>query len=407
MAALCVVKFSSVALKFLILSLSALGLFLSLWIILPAPTMLLLTLSVGAPEVSPWLSCGNAILFLLTLKGVRRDRLRQAALSLSAAGLFLSVLPLSQFSIVAQQTDAAMNRAFGSHYLAALPQTVLTRMRVSPFDAADALRGIATKTAVRFTPNIPFTQTDGVPLKLDVYRPPQVGRYPAIVMVHGGAWRGGSPAQNADFSRYMASQGYVVWAIAYRLAPRYQFPAQIEDVQSALTFIQQHAAQYETDPQRLALMGRSAGAHLAMLAAYAPNAPIRALIDYYGPVDLEAGYRDVPCPDPLDTRAVLQSFLGGSPDERPDLYRQASPIRYVTPQVAHPLPPSLLIYGGRDRVVQAKYGRALEQRLQSVGTQAAFLEIPWADHAFDTVFNGLSNQLALYHTERFLAWALR
>jgi acetyl esterase/lipase len=400
-------KFSSVALKFLMLSLSGVGLFLSLWIILPAPTLPLLTLSVGAPEVSLWLLGANATLFLLTLKGVRRGRLRQTALSLSTAGLLLSLLPLSQFSIVAQQTDAAMNRAFGDRYLAALPQPVLAQMRVSPFDAADALRGIVAKSAVRFTPNIPFAQPDGVPLKLDVYRPPQVGRYPAIIMVHGGAWRGGSPAQNADFSRYMASQGYVVWAIAYRLAPRYRFPAQIEDVQSALTFIRQHAAQYETDPQRLALMGRSAGAHLAMLAAYAPNAPIRALIDYYGPVDLEAGYRDVPCPDPLDTRGVLQSLLGGSPDEQPDLYRQASPIHFVTPHRTHPLPPSLLIYGGRDRVVQAKYGRALEQQLQSVGTQVAFLEIPWADHAFDTVFNGLSNQLALYHTERFLAWALR
>jgi acetyl esterase/lipase len=400
-------KFSSVALKSLMLSLSAVGFFLSLWIILPAPTLPLLTLSVGAPEVSPWLLGGNATLFLLTLKGVRRGRLRQTALSLSTAGLLLCLLPLSQFAIVAQQADAAMNRAFGDHYLAALPRPVLAQMRVSPFDAADALRGIVAKSAVRFTPNIPFAQPDGVPLKLDVYRPPQVGRYPAIVMVHGGAWRGGSPAQNADFSRYMASQGYVVWAIAYRLAPRYRFPAQIEDVQSALAFIRQHAAQYETDPQRLALMGRSAGAHLAMLAAYAPNAPIRALIDYYGPVDLEAGYRDVPCPDPLDTRGVLQSLLGGSPDERPDLYRQASPIHLVAPDRTHPLPPSLLIYGGRDRVVQAKYGRALEQQLQSVGTQAAFLEIPWADHAFDTVFNGLSNQLALYHTERFLAWALR
>ncbi|WP_404787451.1 alpha/beta hydrolase fold domain-containing protein [Altericista sp. CCNU0014] len=390
-----------------ILVLSAAGFFLSLWIFLPAPTLPLLTLSVGAPEVSPWLLGVNAILFLLTLKGVRRDRLRQAALSLSTVGLLLSLWPLSQFSTVAQRADAAMNRAFGSHYLAALPQSVLTRMRLGPFDAADALRGIALKTAIRFTPHISFAQPDGVSLQLDVYRPPQVGRYPGIIVIHGGAWRGGGPAQNAEFSRYMASQGYVVWAIAYRLAPRYQFPAQIEDVQSALNFIRKHATQYETDPQRLALMGRSAGAHLAMLAAYAPNAPIRALVDYYGPVDLAAGYRDVPCPDPLDTRGVLQSLLGGSPDERPELYRQASPITYIAPRGDRPLPPSLLIYGGRDRVVQAKYGRALEQRLRAAGTQAAFLEIPWADHAFDTVFNGLSNQLALYHTERFLAWALR
>jgi acetyl esterase/lipase len=80
----------------------------------------------------------------------------------------------------------------------------------------------------------------------------------------------------------------------------------------------------------------------------------------------------------------------------------ASPINYVT----RPLPPSMLVYGGQDRVVMAKFGRALAEQLQAVGDRPVFLEIPWANHSFDAVFNGLSNQLALYYTERFLAWAL-
>jgi acetyl esterase/lipase len=71
------------------------------------------------------------------------------------------------------------------------------------------------------------------------------------------------------------------------------------------------------------------------------------------------------------------------------------------------LPPSLLIYGGRDHVVQSKYGRALGLALREQGNQAVFIEIPWADHVFDAVFGGISNQLALYYTERFLGWALR
>lgn len=395
-------------LKSTMFGLSVVGFFLSLWIILPAPTMLLVPLSVGAPEVSPWLLIGNALFFVLALRGARRDRLLRAALGLSTAGLLLSFVPLSQFSTVAQRMDAVMNQAFGSTYLTDLPNATLAQMRVSPFSFADALQGIPNKAAVRYTPNIPFAQPDGVTLKLDVYQPPQVnGSYPAIVMIYGGAWRSGSPTQNAKFSRYMASQGYVVWAIAYRLTPRYQFPAQIEDVQSALAFIRQHAAEYETDPDRLALMGRSAGAHLAMLAAFSPNASVRALVDYYGPVDLAAGYRDVPFPDPIDSRKVLKAFMGSTPDERPELYEKASPISYVTSTMNHQLPPSLLVYGGRDHIVQAKYGRILAQRLNQVGTPVAFLEIPWADHAFDAVFSGVSNQLALYHTERFLAWALK
>ena len=65
------------------------------------------------------------------------------------------------------------------------------------------------------------------------------------------------------------------------------------------------------------------------------------------------------------------------------------------------------MYGGRDNIVQAKFGRTLRDRLRTVGSRAIFLEIPWAEHAFDAVFNGVSSQLALYYTERFLAWALQ
>jgi acetyl esterase/lipase len=67
----------------------------------------------------------------------------------------------------------------------------------------------------------------------------------------------------------------------------------------------------------------------------------------------------------------------------------------------------LLIYGSRDHIVESKYGRGLAQSLTAQGNQAVFIEIPWADHAFDSVFQGVSNQFALYYTERFLAWALQ
>jgi acetyl esterase/lipase len=75
--------------------------------------------------------------------------------------------------------------------------------------------------------------------------------------------------------------------------------------------------------------------------------------------------------------------------------------------VTRPLPPSLLIYGDRDYLVQSKFGQGLYDQLKAVESSAVLIRIPWADHAFDAVFNGVSNQLALYYTERFLAWALR
>ncbi|HEY9727627.1 MAG TPA: alpha/beta hydrolase [Chroococcales cyanobacterium] len=395
-------KFIPEAYKILLLLLSGLGLFLSAWIVIPAPTFSLLPLSVGAPEVSPWLVGLNAIAILLALTS-KMIWLRRVALAFGVAGLIVSLLPVSQLPATNRQADTAMVQALGADYLTKIPQSVQAQMRPQPFVLADVFRGIPTRQ-VRYTSGIPFAAPDGVSLTLDIYQPPQVGRYPAIVVIYGGAWQRGSPSDNAEFNRYMAARGYVVWAIAYRHAPRYRFPAQIEDVQAALAFIQQHATEYETDLERIALLGRSAGAHLAMLAAYRPDAPrIRAVVNYYGPVNLTKGYYDLPHPDPIDVRAVLKAFLGGSPDELPELYRQASPISYVS----QPQPPSLLVYGGQDHIIQAKFGRTLGDRLQAVGSQVIFLEIPWAEHAFDAVFNGVSNQLALYYTERFLAWALQ
>lgn len=70
------------------------------------------------------------------------------------------------------------------------------------------------------------------------------------------------------------------------------------------------------------------------------------------------------------------------------------------------LPPTLLLYGSRDHVVEARFGRMLSERLRSAGTTCVLLEIPWAEHAFDVIPSGLSSQIALYYVERFLAWAL-
>ncbi|HEY9735113.1 MAG TPA: alpha/beta hydrolase, partial [Trichocoleus sp.] len=245
-------------------------------------------------------------------------------------------------------------------------------------------------------------------LTLEVYQPPadfpQSPPRPTVVVIYGGAWQRGTPTQDPQLSRYLAAQGYVVVAVDYRHAPQYRFPAQLEDVERAIAFVCDHAAEYEVDCDRMAVLGRSAGAHLAMLAAYrSSSVPLRAVVNYYGPVDLASAYRNPPVPDPIDTRGVLNAFLGAGPDQVPELYRQASPLAAVQPQ----LPPTLMFYGGRDNVVEAKYGRELAQQLQATGNSVVYIEIPWADHSFDAVFNGVSNQLAVYYIERFLAHVLR
>jgi acetyl esterase/lipase len=385
-----------------ILFLGLAGLFLSLWIVVPAPTAFLLPLGVGAPEISPWLIGINTIALLGLSFSRIRGRLKLFILTCSLLGLGLSLLPLAQFPATNRQIDAEMRATLGDDFLASVPATTRQLLRPQPLVLADIFRGIALED-VRIDRGRVFARPGGTALTLNVYRPLNSGRYPTIVVIYGGAWQSGSPDNKANFSRYMAAQGYTVIAIEYRHAPQYRFPAQLDDVKTALDYIQTHAENLSVDLNHLAVLGRSAGAQLAAIAAYESTVLIQAVVNYYGPVDLVAGYQDPPVPDPINTRAVLRTFLGGPPDTALDLYRQASPINYVTSN----LPPTLLVYAGRDHVVQAKYGRQLYEQLQAAGNQVVWLEIPWADHAFDTIFNGLSNQLALYHTERFLAWALK
>jgi acetyl esterase/lipase len=195
-----------------------------------------------------------------------------------------------------------------------------------------------------------------------------------------------------------------VVAADYRHAPEATWPAQIEDVRSALDWVALHASEYEGDTSRLALLGRSAGAQLALLAAYQAGASrVRAVVSLYGPTDLIAGWREPPHPDPLNVRAILETYLRGTPDTAFARYQEASPVAYVSARI----PPTLLLNGGRDHVVSPRFGRELDEQLQKAGAVSVLLEIPWAEHAFDALPNGLSGQIALYYTERFLGWALR
>ncbi len=383
--------------------LAAIALFLSSWIVIPAPNSFLLPLGVGAPEVSPFLLLSQGILLGLALRIKFPAPLKTLVIAMATMGLVLSSLPLLQVPATVRRAEAQMQSILGADYSSQLPPNGQPFLRSSPFALIDLVRGlpegaIAPQHQTVLTP-------DGAVLAVEIYQPPSALRpHPAIVTLYGGAWQRGAPAATARFSAYMAAQGYTVFAIDYRHAPKHQFPTQIEDVQTALTWISDRATTYSIDPSRMALVGWSAGAHLAMLATYGPGAlPVQAVVSYYGPVNLAAGYYNPPVPDPIDTTAVLESFLGGNPEELPELYRQASPISSVRPG----LPPTLLIYGQRDHLVQLSYGQQMYERLTSSGNPAALIVIPWAEHAFDAVFRGPGNQIALYYTERFLAWALR
>jgi len=381
--------------------LSSLGLFLSSWIVIPAPIFALLPLGVGVPEISPLLFAGNSLLLGFSLLQRQRWFLRHVAIAFSTCAMILSSLPLLQLPATIKQADIQMQSALGADYQTQISDAEKARMRSYPVILADLVRGLPTPKARRDHQS--FSAEDGTSLDLEIYRPTTTGLHPSIIAIYGGGWQSGEPEHNARFHAYMAHQGYTVVAIDYRHAPHYRFPTQLQDVQTALQWVSQNAADYEIDTTRIALLGWSAGAHLALLAAYQTDViPLRAVVSYYGPTNLTAGYQDPPIPDPIDTRAILEAFLGGSATQLPRQYELASPLHYVKLG----LPPSLLIYGSRDHLVKPVFGQQLYDLLRDTENTAVLISLPWAEHSFDVVFRGLGNQIALYYTERFLAWAL-
>lgn len=370
-------------------------LFLSAWIVMPAPSVWLLPLAVGAPEVSPFLLAASGLVVLLAL---RKAGSRKLAIVVALAAAGFSALPYSDLARVQREFDRELARAFPASAQRAAPADA----RPEPFVALDLVRGLDTSPELQIVRAAQFASHDGVNLVLDIYRPTGTGPFPVMVQVYGGAWQGGTRTDNETFARYFASRGYMVYATEYRHAPRWPWPAALEDTRAAIAWARSHAKGFGGDPSRMIVFGRSAGAQLAMVAAYSGNINVAAVINYYGPTDLARGWEEVPSPDPIGVRSVLEAFLKGTPAAEPQRYRDASPMTYA----AAGAPPTLHIYGTRDNVVLPVFGRDLHKRLVAGGARSVYLEIPWAGHAFDTLPSGLSAQVALYYTERFLASVL-
>jgi acetyl esterase/lipase len=213
---------------------------------------------------------------------------------------------------------------------------------------------------------IEYGRHDGVPLQADLYAPNSPGRYPAIVAVHGGGWQVGSRETYAYWGEYLAARGYVLMAVSYRLSKPGQksYPDAVHDVRAAVQFLRSNADTYNVDPERIALMGDSAGAHLAALVALAGDLPVfagaypddpyagvstkvKAVIGAYGVYDLLQQWTHDQIGRPRDQ--IVEKFLGAAPMENRRLYFDASPMSYAT--LDNNTTAFLLTYGLQDDVV--------------------------------------------------------
>ena len=234
--------------------------------------------------------------------------------------------------------------------------------------------------------NVVYGVAAGQKLVLDIYQPKGVtGLRPALLFVHGGGWAAGSKETFGDASANMTKQGYVTFAINYRLIQNGKnlWPAQLDDVQRAVRWIRAHAADYHVDPTRIGAIGHSAGGHLVAclatretrdnadptLSAYSSR--VTCAVDMSGPVDLTVS--DNPQAD-----GIIAALLGGKNTEKPALARDASPLFFVDAMTA----PVLIIHGRCDTLVAVRHAEQFEAALHRAGVETQSLIFSDEGHGF-------------------------
>lgn len=206
-----------------------------------------------------------------------------------------------------------------------------------------------------------YASADGVALTADYYRVQSERAAPVVIAVHGGGWKLGSSHFYQYWGPYLAARGIAVFAINYRLVEgdTHRYPAAVDDVVAAVDFVRENAVRLGADPLRIGLVGDSAGAHLATLAALAgnPRLPekgpleeIRAVVAVYGVYDLLAQWQHDLVARPCDQ--ISEIFIGRSPlaDRLPFIL--ASPLTYATTRGRGPA--YFVVWGTGDDVVDWK-----------------------------------------------------
>ncbi|MFQ5593344.1 MAG: alpha/beta hydrolase fold domain-containing protein, partial [Anaerolineae bacterium] len=263
--------------------------------------------------------------------------------------------------------------------------------------------------------DVTFAVVEGESLALDAYLPAAPGPHPAVILIHGGYWQTGGKESHSRLGEWMAEHNYAAFAINYRLALEFPFPAAVADVQCAIAWVREHATEYDVDADRIALMGTSAGGHLAALAGLsaAPSAPsaswqpscgdpaadlgVQAVISCFGPVDLAFHAQES---EPAE--GIVAVFLGGQAcQDAPQLCAAASPMTYVTADA----PPTLLIHGTDDAAVSYENSARLYAALDAVGAEATYLPVEGAQHGFIIGVQSPKAQMALDAVADFLAAA--
>ena len=147
---------------------------------------------------------------------------------------------------------------------------------------------LANAATYQVTPDIEFAAPGGESLKLDAHIPEGKGPFPAVILVHGGGWTAGHKTVNFVHALFpvLDQTGMAWFTIDYRLAPKHPYPAARLDVESAVRWVKKNAKTYKVNPNKIALMGESAGGHLVNLVGAKNDVGVAAVVSFYGPIDM-------------------------------------------------------------------------------------------------------------------------
>jgi len=241
---------------------------------------------------------------------------------------------------------------------------------------------------ITFESGIEFAKAGGESLQLDLARPKTAsGKIPAILCIHGGGFRAGKREGWDARCKLLAEQGYVAATVTYRLAPKYQFPAAVEDVKAGIRWLRANAEKYSIDPDRIGVIGDSAGGHLAQFLGVTGgvaqfegdggnpgvSSRVSCVVNYYGPSDLTKSYGKS-----VDAAEVLPMWLGGDATKEHRRHILASPLYWVTPSAA----PTLLLQGTEDKYVNHEQAVWMAERLKAAEVEVEFLSLEGAGHGF-------------------------
>ncbi len=253
--------------------------------------------------------------------------------------------------------------------------------------------------------DIIYGRVGEIDLKLDIYRPNLIGPLPAIIFVHGGGWVSGDKRAMEGYARYFAERGYVGFSVGYRLAPRFKFPAQIEDIKCAVRWVRANAQSLGVHPERIGALGSSAGGHLVGLLGVTDGSEglegscgdlslssrVQVVVPYFGLMD----WARVLSRERAQQTAL--ALFGTTCQANPEPCKKASPITHVSADD----PPYLLVHGTLDPVVPFEQSVLMRDALKAANVEVDLVALEGAGHGWP--INSVLGQQVLARVVPFFA----